>query len=49
MKIRECYSGKTDLYAVANAMNENIYVRGNAWTVVNDKLMCPIGNKVVIL
>lgn len=49
MKVKECYNEKTNLYDVAKSMNESIYVRGNEWTVVNDKLMCPIGNKVVIL
>lgn len=49
MKIRECYNGKNNLYEVCNALNESMYVLGNEWTVNGDKLMCPFGNKVVIL
>ena len=49
MKIKECYNGKNNLYEVCNALNESIYVLGNEWTVNGDKLMCPFGNKVVIL
>ena len=49
MKIKECYNGKNNLYEVCNALNESMYVLGNEWTVNGDKLMCPIGNKVVIL
>ena len=47
MKI--CYNKKASLYEVAYALNENIYIKGNDWTVVGDKLMCPIGNKTYIL
>lgn len=49
MKLKECYNGKTNLYDVASALNENLYIKGNEWTVVNNSIMCPIGNKVVIL
>jgi hypothetical protein len=49
MKIKECYNGKANLYDVATAMNENIYIKGDNWTVNGNKLVCPIGNKVVIL
>lgn len=49
MKIKECYHGKESIYDVCNAMNESIYVRGNEWTVSGDKLVCPIGNKIIIL
>lgn len=49
MRVKECYSGKTDLNDVATALNENIYIKGNEWTVVGNRIMCPIGNKTVIL
>lgn len=49
MRIKECYNGKNNLYEVCAALNESIYVLGNEWTVNGDKLMCPFGNKVVIL
>ena len=49
LKIKECYNGKNNLYEVCNALNESMYVLGNEWTVNGDKLMCPIGNKVIIL
>lgn len=49
MKLRECYNNKASLYEVAYALNENIHIKGNDWTVVGDKLMCPIGNKTYIL
>lgn len=49
MKIKECYKGKSNLYDVCAAMNENLYIKGENWTVNGDKLVCPIGNKVVIL
>lgn len=49
LKIKECYNGKNNLYEVCGALNESMYVLGNEWTVNGDKLMCPIGNKVVIL
>ena len=49
MRIKECYSGKNNLYEVCNALNESIYVLGNEWTVNGDNIMCPFGNKVVIL
>lgn len=48
-KIMECYQGKNNLYEVCEAMNNNVYVKGENWTVVGNKLMCPIGNKVFIL
>lgn len=49
MKIKECYKGKSSIYDVCAAMNENIYIKGENWTVNGNKLVCPIGNKVVIL
>lgn len=49
MKIKECYKGKANLYEVCAALNENIYIKGDNWTVNGNKLVCPIGNKVVIL
>ena len=49
MKIKECYHGKSNLYEVCEALNQNIYVKGDTWTVVDDKVMCPIGNKIYIL
>ena len=49
IRIKECYNGKNNLYEVCNALNESMYVLGNEWTVNGDKLMCPFGNKVVIL
>jgi hypothetical protein len=48
-KIKECYQGKSNLYEVCAALNENLYVKGENWTVNGNKLVCPIGNKVVIL
>ena len=48
-KIKECYQGKKNLYEVSHALNENIYVMGNNWTVNGDKLVCLIGNKTYIL
>lgn len=49
IRIKECYKGKKNLYSVCEALNDSIYVKGNDWTVVGDKLMCPIGNKTYIL
>lgn len=49
LHIAECYNDKSSLYEVAEALNNNIYVRGKDWTVVGENLMCPIGNKVFIL
>lgn len=49
MKLKECYNGKENLYDIATALNENIYIKGNEWTVVGNNIMCPIGNKIVIL
>lgn len=49
MKVLECYHKKSNLYEVCDAMNESIYVKGNKWTVVNESIMCPIGNKVYVL
>lgn len=49
LRIKECYKGKSNLYEVCEALNESIYVKGNNWTVNGDKVMCPIGNKVVVL
>lgn len=49
IRIKECYKGKSNLYEVCEAMNESLYVKGNNWTVNGDKIMCPIGNKIVIL
>lgn len=49
MKVKECYHGKNSLYDVAKSLNENIYIKGNEWTVNGDKLMCPIGNKIIVL
>ena len=49
MKVKECYAGKENLKEVANALNENIYIKGNEWTVIGNNIMCPIGNKIVIL
>jgi hypothetical protein len=48
-RVKECYKGKSNLYEVCEAMNDNVYVKGNNWTVNGDKIMCPIGNKVVVL
>lgn len=48
-KIKECYQGKNSLYEVAKALNENIYVKGENWTVNGNNLMCPIGNKIYVL
>ena len=48
-KIVECYQGKNNLYEVCEAMNNNVYIKGENWTVVGDKLMCPFGNKTYIL
>ena len=48
-KIKECYQGKSNLYEVAAALNENFYVKGNEWTVNGNNLVCPIGNKTYIL
>lgn len=49
MRIKECYNGKNNLYEVCAALNESMYVLGNEWTVNDNNLVCPIGNKVVIL
>lgn len=49
LKIKECYKDKNNLYEVCEALNDSIYVKGNSWTVVGENVMCPIGNKVVIL
>jgi hypothetical protein len=48
-RVKECYKGKSNLYEVCEAMNDNVYVKGTNWTVNGDKIMCPIGNKVVVL
>lgn len=48
-RVKECYNGKNNLYEVCEAMNNNVYVKGNNWTVNGNKIMCPIGNKVVVL
>ena len=48
-KIKECYQGKKNLYEVAAALNENLYVKGENWTVNGNNLVCPIGNKTYIL
>lgn len=48
-KIKECYQGKKNLYEVAAALNENLYVKGENWTVNGNNLICPIGNKTYIL
>lgn len=49
LKLVECFTGKSNIYDIAKAMNESIYVKGNDWTPVDNKLMCPIGNKTYIL
>ena len=49
MKIKECYHNKQSLYDVCDALNENIYIKGDTWTVVDNHVMCPIGNKTFIL
>lgn len=49
LKIRECYKGKNSLYEVCEALNDSIYVKGGNWTVVGNRLMCPIGNKTYVL
>lgn len=49
MKIRECYNGKSNLYEVCEALNESLYVFGKEWTVIGNNVMCPLGNKVVIM
>ena len=49
MKIKECYHGKSNLYEVCKALNESIYIKGDTWTVVDNKVMCPVGNKIYIL
>lgn len=49
LKIVECYNNKKDMYEVAAAMNESVYIKGNNWTVNGNNLVCPIGNKVIIL
>ena len=48
LKIVECYNGKKDMYEVAAAMNESVYIKGNNWTVNGNNLVCPIGNKTYI-
>ena len=48
-KIKECYQCKKNLYEVAAALNENLYVKGDNWTVNGNNLVCPIGNKTYIL
>lgn len=48
-RVKECYKGKSNLYEVCEAMNDSVYVKGTNWTVNGDKIMCPIGNKVVVL
>lgn len=48
LKIHVAYKNN-NLYDVANALNENLYIKGNEWTVNGDKLVCPIGNKICIL
>lgn len=49
LRIKECFANKTDIYEIAKSLNENVYVKGNNWTVNGEKLMCPIGNKIFIL
>ena len=49
MKIKECYHGKQNLYEVAKALNENIYIKGNDWAVNGNNIACLIGNKVYVL
>lgn len=48
LKIRAAYKNN-NLYDIANALNENLYIKGTEWTVNGNKLMCPIGNKICIL
>lgn len=49
IRVKECYNGKSNLYEVCEALNNNIYVKGVKWTVNGDNVMCPIGNKVIVL
>ena len=50
MKIRECYHEKQNLYEICEALNNNIYIKGDMWTVTsNNHIMCPIENKIYIL
>lgn len=49
LRIKECFSNKENIYQIAEALNNSVYVKGNNWTVNGDKLMCPIGNKIYIL
>lgn len=48
-KIKECYNGKSNLYEVAEALNENLYVKGNNWVVNGNSIVGLIGNKTYIL
>ena len=49
IRVKECYNGKANLYEVCEALNNNIYVKGVKWTVNGNNVMCPIGNKVIVL
>ena len=48
-KIKECYNGKSNLYEVAEALNENLYVKGNNWVVNGNSIVGLVGNKTYIL
>ena len=48
-KIKECYNGKSNLYEVAEALNENLYVKGNNWIVNGNSIVGLVGNKTYIL
>lgn len=49
IKIRECFQNNSNLYDIAKAMNESLYVKGVNWTVNSERLVCPLGNKIYIL
>lgn len=49
IKIRECFQTNSNLYDIAKAMNESLYVKGVNWTVNGENLICPLGNKIYIL
>ena len=49
IRIKECYNGKSNLYEVAEALNENLYVKGNNWVVNGNSIVGLVGNKTYIL
>ena len=49
LKVKECFEGTKDPYEIAKKLNESMYIKGDNWTVFENKIIGTVSNSNCIL